>query len=462
MTTTSRFLVLSIVLTLGTSSISAKALGAEVPIRPGQELTLSQAIQIALTLHPRLLERQTESQVAQERVGEAESNLLPQVYGLGEYLRGTDNGIADTSYIDYYDLPRQVGRDHNLPANDFTQSWDTQNNYLTGTSISQFLFDFGRVRGLVNESRFQREAARARVQLTRLNLIYEVSRRYFALLAAKQLVGVFEQAVRERKFHLLEAQAMARASLKPQIDVYTTQAEVARAQLHLIQAQNMVADAKVALDNAMGLSESAPNYEAAGQLKYAPVNETLATLLQEALRLRPDLLMLKDEAEAAGARIKVFESDYFPTVRAVGDYTAMGTGLPAANNFNVGIVVTWPIFNGLLTEHQVAAAKFQRQSLGHAIEELRQRVYAQVTKSLLDWQASVAAITRAKRTLDASKVELDLAGQRYKTGLGNVVELEVAQRQYTQDSAAYVNALYGYAVAKAAVDRASARSLTNF
>jgi outer membrane protein len=436
------------------------ALAAEVPIKPGQELTLSQAIQIALTFHPRLLERQSESEVARERMGEAESNLLPQIYGIGEYLRGTDNGIGDTSYIGMYDLPRQTGSDHNLPTGDFSQSWDTGDNYLTGTTISQFLFDFGRVRGLISEARFQNDAARARVQLTRLTLIYEVSRRYFALLAAKQLVRVFEQAVRERKFHLRQAQAMARANLKPEIDVYTTQAEVARAQLHLLQAENMRSDAKIALDNAMGLSETAPSYHAAERLGYQPVTDTLAALLRQALQLRPDLQMLKDEAEAAGARIIVYKSDYFPTVRAVGDYTAMGTGLPAANNFNVGIVISWPIFNGLLTTHQVAAARFQRHSLQHAIEVLRQQVYQQVTKSLLDWQASLAEIKRAKSTLDASRGELDLAGQRYRAGLGNIVELEVAQREYTQDSAAYVNALYAYAVAKAAVDRATARSLS--
>ncbi len=41
------------------------------------------------------------------------------------------------------------------------------------------------------------------------------------------------------------------------------------------------------------------------------------------------------------------------------------------------------------------------------------------------------------------------------------IELEDAQRHYTYDDAAYADALYGYSIAKAAVDRATGRSLAS-
>ncbi len=52
-----------------------------------------------------------------------------------------------------------------------------------------------------------------------------------------------------------------------------------------------------------------------------------------------------------------------------------------------------------------------------------------------------------------------MAKKRYAAGLADIVELEDAQRSYTADDAAYANALYGFSVAKAAVDQATARSL---
>jgi outer membrane protein len=453
-----RFTLTAVSLTL-ILSVSAGALAAEVPIRPGQDLTLEQAVQIALTLHPRILAAASELGAAHEGIGIAESQLLPQAYGVGEYLRGTDNGIGDTAYIGGYEFPRLPGTPHDRPAN-AGQSWSTHDNFLTGVSVRQYLFDFGRVRGLIHEQQYEADAAKARYDLARLNLILEVSQRYFEVLATRLRIKVYEKAVEQRQEHLHESRLMAQAELKPEIDVYTTQAQLSRSQLDLIRARNAAVDAKVALDNAIGLSENSLEYHMADQLTWDPINITLPQLLNDAVVLRPDLQMMAHQAQAAGARVRIYRSDYFPTVQGAGDYETMGTGLPASNNFDVGIVVNWPIFNGFQTEHQVAQAKYNQEAIKHQIEDLRQQIVLEVTRSFLDWQASVAAIGKAQSVLDASQEELHLAEQRYKAGLGNVIELEDAQTRFTLDSANYVDALYGYAIAKAAVRHATARSLS--
>ena len=269
---------------------------------------------------------------------------------------------------------------------------------------------------------------------------------------------VYKKAVEERKYHLHEAKVKADAGLRPQLDVYLSQAEVQRAQLHLIDARNAEDDAVVAFDNALGLGGRSPDYQLVDILTYSPITEQLGALLHEAMKLRPDLKALADQASAMGARITQYRSDYFPTVNGVAGYSAMGTGLPAANNFDVGIVISWPIFNGFLTSHQMAEAQFQQRAIQSQMEDLRQRVFLQVKTAFLDWQASLQRIIRAEQTLAASRAELELAEKRYAAGLSDIVELEDAQRSYTADDAAYANALYGFSVAKAAVDRATGRS----
>ncbi len=171
-------------------------------------------------------------------------------------------------------------------------------------------------------------------------------------MRAKQLVRVFIKTVEERQFHLHEARVKADAGLRPQLDIYVTEAEFQRAQLLLVDAQNSEADDLVAFDNSLGLGGQSPNYQLVDVLSYSSITETLQSLLQSAFRLRPDFEMLRDQARAMGAQVSEYRSDYFPTVNAAGGYSAMGTGLPAANNFNAGIVITWPIFNSFLTSHQ--------------------------------------------------------------------------------------------------------------
>ena len=431
-------------------------------IRPDQELTLDQAIKLALTNHPKMREAAADTGVAGERIGEARSYLGPQLFGTAQYLRSTDNGIGNTNYYNADGaFPRVSGTNHDLASDDTSQSWDTSNNYMGGLALSQFLFDFGRRHGYVAQRQFEAAAIAADQQLTELDLIFEVSQRYFAVLQAKQLIRVYQQAEEQRQFHLHEAQEKSKAGLRPQIDVYVMQAELERSQLGLEEARNGYSDARVGLDNAMGLSDMAPPYHLTDVLSYAEIKGDVKSLIREAIRARPDLKAMQDQASAMGARITEYRSDYFPTVNAVAGYSGMGTGLPAANNFNAGILITWPIFNSFLTRDQIAEADYSRQSIEAAIEDLRQQIILQVQTAFLNWQDSLKALQFAQGALTASRVELELAQKQYETGLTGIVELEDAERHFTEDDAKYATALYGVAVNKAALDQATARSLAD-
>ena len=195
---------------------------ADTPIEPGSKLTLQRAVELALQYHPARLAAQSEAAAARERVGQAQGNLFPQVFGAAEYLRSTDNGIGDTSYLSPLGIPRYPSKGRNTNA---TQTFD---NYLMGVSAYQYLFDFGRTRGLIDQRKAEADVERARLRFVDLDLVFRVTKRYYLLLAAKQKVKVFESAVAERAEHLHEAEVKAQAGLKPEIDTYTAKAELAR------------------------------------------------------------------------------------------------------------------------------------------------------------------------------------------------------------------------------------------
>jgi outer membrane protein len=241
--------------------------------------------------------------------------------------------------------------------------------------------------------------------------------------------------------------------------VLTAQAALARARTDLLDAYNQAATARVGLDEVMALGSEPPHYQLADMLSYKPLNAPEKPLLRAALELRPDLQMLEAEVRAAGAQVVQARSDYFPTVSAAAGYDAMGTGLPAANNFNAGIVVTWPIFNGFQTEHEVEEARLRRRAMEEAVRDLELQIDLQVKSAYLDLQTSLERIHESEATLAASAGQLELAEKRYNAGLGSIIELTDAERFYSEDDAAYVDALYVYSVDTAALHRATAQSL---
>ena len=453
--------ILSIAIVFGLLVANPHWATAFESLQPGERLTLDRAIELTLRNHPRAMEMRSAATAADERIGEARSSLLPQVYSAAEYLRSTDNPIGNTTYLNPGFVPRITGTLHGGPANP-SQSFSTTDNFLTGVAVQQFLFDFGRVRGLIAERDAQAQAAAAESKLTDLDLIFEATQRYFALLAAGQKEKVFRKAVDQRAEQLHAAQVKASAALTPEIDVLTAKASLARAQTSLLQATNDSATARVALDNTMAVSPNAPYYDVVDVLTYKPIAGNVQTYFASAIRGRPDVTTIEANVRAAGAQIAEVRSDFFPTVSATAGYSALGTGFPAANNYNAGVVVTWPIFNGFMTEHQLGLeeAKAKRNVVRYALEDLEMRVWFEVKSSYLELENALQQIHQAEETLAASSGQLELADKRYNAGLGNIIELTDAERFYIQDDSAYVDALYAYSVAKAKLDRATGSSLS--
>lgn len=436
-------------------AVAGRAVGADAPtdgpIRPGEALTIEHAVALALQYHPARQAAAATADASAERIGEARSALLPQVLGVAEYLRATDNGIGNTTYINAGDFPREPSDGRHV-----NQLTDTFNNYLAGLGVEQYLFDAGRTRGLVDQRRAEADAETARLHLVQLDLVFAVSRAYYELVAAREIVRVYEQAIAQRQEDVHDAEVKARAGLKPEIDVVTAQAALARAQRQLVDARTAAATAKLTLDNAMGLGGAAPDYTQATALSYTAVSGAADPFVAHALDQRPDLQMLLDQVRAAGAEIQQRRSDYWPRLDAAAGYNLRGQDATPGNNYYAGIVITWPLFNGFQTEHEVNEARLRQQAVEHDVEALRQLVVLQVQRSFLDWQASVERVHQAEQTLEASRVELQLASQRYRAGLGSIIELTDAEQRLTEDEAQHVKALVSFSIARAALDRDAA------
>src|SRR5271167_700531 len=74
------------------AALFARSAHAQAPLEPGKELTLGRAIELSLHNHPRGLAARSEASSVNETIGEARSQMLPQVYGSAQYLGATDNG----------------------------------------------------------------------------------------------------------------------------------------------------------------------------------------------------------------------------------------------------------------------------------------------------------------------------------------------------------------------------------
>ncbi len=140
-----------------------------------------------------------------------------------------------------------------------------------------------------------------------------------------------------------------------------------------------------------------------------------------------------------------------------GDYKWEGTQYPSADIWDISATLNFSIFNGGLTTAQVAEQKANLSNLKYNEEVLRQNIALEVRQAVLNLAQAAESIRVSEIALRQARENLDLAEGRYKTGVGNIIELTDAQTSLTTAEANHVQALYTYKTTVAALEKATAK-----
>jgi outer membrane protein len=403
------------------------------------EKNLAECIAIALEHHPSLKAAAASVQAGNQRVWQAVSGYLPQISATYSANRRNTSAAARTG------------------TNIGTQS-QTFNFYNTGVSFSQMLFDFGQTLDSIRSAQASEQSLQADERTQRETVVLNVKQSYFNLLAARRLLAVADETVRQNQQHLDLAQGRFHVGLAAKFDVTQAQVQLANAELNQVTARNNVAIARETLRNALGLT-SPLDFDIVDTLDVHQVHISEQAALSSAYDKRPELQSIRAQELANDEQIAALQKNYLPNITGNGAYDWTGTDYPLQSNWNVGANVNLSIFNGGLTNAQIGEAKANLSNLKFNEEVLRQNIALEVRQAVLNLQQAAESIRVSEKGLQQARENLELAEGRYKTGVGNIIELTDAQASLTTAEANHVQALYNYQTAVAAVEKATAESL---
>jgi outer membrane protein len=401
--------------------------------------TLAECIAIAVQQHPSLKAAGASVEAGHQRVWEAASNYLPQLNANYNASRSRTSNSARTQ-----------GTGLGLAQ--------TFNFYSTGLSFTQVLFDFGQTLASIRSAQAAEQSLEADLSTRRDTVVLNVKQSYFNLLAAIRLLKVADDTVHQSQKHLEQAQGRYEVGMAPKFDVTNVQVQLAQSELNQVTARNNVAVARETLRNALGL---------VGPLDFDIVDDFGARRVQisseDALALaydkRPELQSIQAQERSTEQQIASLQRNYLPNLTSNGEYSWTGRDYPLQSSWNIGATVNLSIFNGGLTIAQVGEQKANLSNLKFNEDVLRQNIALEVRQAVLNLQQAAESIRVAEKGLQLARENLDLADGRYKTGVGNIIELTDAQTSLTTAEANYVQALYGYQNSVAAVEKATAQQL---
>ena len=118
-----------------------------------------------------------------------------------------------------------------------------------------------------------------------------------------------------------------------------------------------------------------------------------------------------------------------------------------------------PIFTGGLIENQVKEASAQEAAASAQSLNIEQALTQQVTNAYLDTVTFAQQIKRGEEQVKTAQEALSLAKQRYKLGLGTVVEVTQSEVAVTGAQTRLAEAQYDYKISEVTLAYASPRKL---
>ncbi|MBI5741078.1 MAG: TolC family protein [Nitrospirae bacterium] len=409
---------------------------AEEIIKKGEVLDLVRCIEVAMAKQPGIIAAAGTVKVNESRVGQAASNYYPQIDWSSGYSRLSR--ASDTSRASTFSSADDSG---------------SADQYTSSVSLRQNIFDFGKTEAQVQAQNLTAGSSRADLDNISAQVVLNVKQAYYGVLQAKRNRAVADETVEQFRLHLEQAKGFYEAGARPKFDVTKAQVDLSNARLSMVRAENALRTAVAALNNALGVPE-APEYDLEDNLSFQVYEITFEDAIGKAYENRPDLESLILRKRAAQSSVTVAEKGHYPVLTGSASYIRSGEDFPLDDGWNAGITLSFPIFSGFLTKHQVLESKANVSILGANEEALRQTVFLEVKQSYLDLREAEESIPAAELVVKQAEENLDLATGRYAAGVGNPVEVTDAQVALSSARLTYIQALYDYKIARANIEKA--------
>ncbi len=369
----------------------------------------------------------------------------------------------------------------------------------------------------------QLNAADADLTGAESNLVTGVTQQYLTVLQARDRADVARQQLQHDEEFLKLAQArydVGRASL---IDVRQAQVARGSAEVASLRARTAVDVEKLRLFQQIGTSApvALANVQLTDTFAVQTPTWQLGDLLTMAEQQNPSLRALREREDAAGWGVKVATSSYAPSVSISAGWSGftqklsnvsgslaavdaqaasndslcryananwLNAGSPMAQcalvyqdtaaekaairaqntrypfnftpqPFQARLTVSIPLWGNFQQPFQVSQAKAQQQDLQESVRARGLQVQTDVSQAYLTLQTDYQAIAIQDTSRTAAREQLQLATERYRVGSGTFFELLDAQVAALRAETDYIDAVYDYHKALAALEAAVGRPL---
>ena len=413
------------------SPLAASVVPADLTDRI-QKLTLSDVVDLALRNNPATRASWAQARAAADVLGSARGDYFPE-------LNASITGSRTKS-------PATAGRTGGL-----------RTEYGPSLSLNYLLFDFGGRSGGIESARQNLFAADLTHNATLQNVVLNAESAFFDYSATAALLAAERSAIAEGEANLKSAEQRNKVGLATIADVLQAKTALSQEQLNLETIQGNLQAARGSLASALGLPANLP-FDLEPLPPAIPVGaiaQSVDSVINDALRNRPDLAAARSQAAAAVARVRVARSAELPSL-SLGSNVGRTYSRPplfSGPSYGINLGISIPLFNGLSRSYDVGAARAQADAVSALADQTRQNVINQVFVSYYALQTAQQRVVTADDLLVSAQQSAQVAAGRYREGVGSITDLLTAQSALANARAQQVQSRWQWYTALAQLAR---------
>jgi outer membrane protein len=371
-----------------------------------QQLSLADVVDLALRNNPATRASWAQARASADLLGSARGQYYPTIDAQGTLSRTKSPATG-------------------------TRSAGQRTEYGPTITLNYLLLDFGGRSGSVEKARQTLFAASLSHNATLQNTVLQAESAYFTYMATLALLGAERSAIAEAQANLTAAQQRFKVGLATIADVLQAKTALSQEQLNLETIEGNLQAARGGLAAALGLPANLP-FDLAPLPSAIPVGAislSVDSVINDALRNRPDLAAARAQAAAAAADIRVARSAELPSL-TLGSNAARTYSQPptfAGPSYGITLGLQIPIFNGFSRQYDLAAARAQAEAISALADQTRQQVVTQVFVSYYALQTAEHRVATADDLLASAQQSVQVAAGRYREGVGSIIDLLTAQ-----------------------------------
>ena len=408
-------------------------------------LTLDQAIAIALEQNRDVLIAEKERYRSEAQVAEARSGALPQITITGNYARNLSKPVI-------FLAPNTA---FNPSKSTMTFELGSDNSFIAGALLSQPLFNWktGVALGIAHT---YHDYAEETYRSTTHDVVLAVKKAFYSVLLARELVEANRQGLDIVRANHENVQAQYRHGNAAEFDLLRAEVQFANTEPLLISAENNLVLATNMLKNLLALPLETEVHIRGDFVSEELPREVTDQARRDALATNPLITSLAFQESILEQNISVERSNYFPTLSLVGSYQFQAqdnsfdfNGYTWAKVFTVGLNLSFPLFEGFKTGARTEQASIDRDKVRYLRLKAEEGLRIQIQSAELKMAEGRKRVAGQRRNIEQAEKAVRIAQTRYKSGVGTQLELLDAQVAMTRVRTNYAQAMFDVVVAQA-------------